>query len=172
MEGRLQSTFTSDISSPGQTPKCEVHIFSMWWTRGSMVTSARQSPLLLPSSTLSDGEFKVARTAQRPFKTIDAHYTSPPLSQQANPKSVDINFDFSKWVYLFIIEAINNIALSSFLGLLEKETDIVTAQQPDGTLYPARYCEAQSHIAICQAVFIWDYKHYLALTRLSKLVHK
>ncbi|GLA47686.1 hypothetical protein AnigIFM63604_002495 [Aspergillus niger] len=40
--------------------------------------------------------FKVAQTAQRPFKTIDAHYTSPPLSQQANLKSVDVNFDFNK----------------------------------------------------------------------------
>ncbi|KAL3261998.1 hypothetical protein ABHI18_003182 [Aspergillus niger] len=101
-----------------------------------MVASARHSAVFA-TKHLERWEFKVARTAQRPFKTVDAHYTSPPLLQQANLKSVGVNFDFNKWVYLFTIKAIDNIALSSFLGLLEKETDIVTAQQPDGTLYPA-----------------------------------
>ncbi|OJI82504.1 hypothetical protein ASPTUDRAFT_43752 [Aspergillus tubingensis CBS 134.48] len=117
-------------------------------------------------------EFKVAHTTQRLLKAMDAHCTLPPLSQQAKPEAGDVNFDFNKWVYLFTIEAINNIALSSSLQLLEKGTDVVTAQQPDGTLYPARYREAQSHTAIGQAVFVWDYKHYPTLARLSKIFPK
>ncbi|OJJ77439.1 hypothetical protein ASPBRDRAFT_50319 [Aspergillus brasiliensis CBS 101740] len=94
-------------------------------------------------------EFKVARATQRLLKAMDAHCTSPLCSQQAKPESANVNFDFNKW-----------------------GTDVVTAQRRDGTLYPARYREAQSHTAIGQAVFVWDYKHYPALARLSKLVPK
>lgn len=74
-----------------------------------------------------------AETFQDNSRTL--HLASSLAASQ--PKISRHHFGFSKWVYLFPIEAINNIALSSFLGLLEKETDIVTAQQPDGTLYPA-----------------------------------
>ncbi|OOF99276.1 hypothetical protein ASPCADRAFT_42848 [Aspergillus carbonarius ITEM 5010] len=114
-------------------------------------------------------EFKVAQTTQRLLKAMDGHCTVPLLSNQTIPDPRDITLDFNKWVYLFTIEAINNIALSSSLGLLDKGSDVVTAQKKDGTLYQARYRESQSHTAIAQAVFVWDYKHYPWLARLSNL---
>lgn len=117
-------------------------------------------------------EFKVARTTQRLLNAMDAHCTKPLLPGQTGPDSADVTLNFGEWIYFFTIEAINNIALSADLGMLERGYDAVTAQRMDGTLYQARYREAQNNSALAGAVFVWDYKHFPLLAKLSKLSPK
>lgn len=117
-------------------------------------------------------EHKVADMTGRLLKAFDARCTSPLPSEQAIPDAAELTVDFNKWINLFTIDAINNIALSSSLGLLEQGSDIVTAQKPDGTLYKARYRNAQNQLAYAQATFVWDYSHYHWLAWLSQLVPK
>ncbi|RAH81023.1 putative cytochrome P450 [Aspergillus japonicus CBS 114.51] len=114
-------------------------------------------------------ESKVGQTTARLLKAMDAHCTAPLPPGRTIPNPVDVTLDFNKWVYLFTIEAINSIALSSTMNLLDKGTDDVTAQRKDGTVYRARYREAQAQTAYAQSVFVWDYKHYPWLARLSRL---
>lgn len=115
-------------------------------------------------------EFKVVETTQRLVNGMDRHCT-PPLKQgQTIPDPQDVNLDFGEWVYFFTIEAINNIALSSKMDLMEKGSDVVTAQKTDGTLYEARYREAQNNMALAGAVFVWDYKHFPLVAKLSKII--
>lgn len=58
------------------------------------------------------------------------------------------------------------------MNLMDKGTNIVTAQKADGTLYQARYREAQNHSTLAGAVFVWEYKHYSVFAKLSKLIPK
>ena len=58
------------------------------------------------------------------------------------------------------------------MDLLDKGTDIVTAQKPYGTLYEAPYRHAQNETSKTQATFILDYDHYFLLEKLSKLIPK
>lgn len=88
-------------------------------------------------------EFKVAATTKRLLDAMDRHCTAPLRPGQHVPDRVDVNFDFGKWINLWTIEAINNITLSASMDLLDKGTDIVTAQKPDGTLYKVPYRHAQ-----------------------------
>lgn len=117
-------------------------------------------------------EFKVAATTKRLLDAMDRHCTSPLTPGQHVPDPVDVNFDFGKWINLWTIEAINNITLSASMDPLDKGTDIVTAQKPDGTLYEAPYRHAQNETSRAQATFIWDYDHYFILEKLSKLIPK
>ncbi|KAL4877972.1 cytochrome P450 [Aspergillus karnatakaensis] len=117
-------------------------------------------------------EFKVAHSTQRLIKAIDSHCTTPMLPGHTSPDPEDVNFDYGKYINLFTIEAINSIALSSEMDLLDTGTDMVTAQRMDGTTYRARYRHAQNQLAIGQAVFVWDYKHYPWIAWLSKLSPK
>ncbi|RAL15783.1 uncharacterized protein BO97DRAFT_440431 [Aspergillus homomorphus CBS 101889] len=99
-------------------------------------------------------EFKVVQTTKRLLKAIDAHCTAPMPPGQAMPDPVDVTLDFNKWVHLFTIEPINNIALSSTMDLLDKGTDVVTAQKRGGTLYEARMKQESSdcpsgHTRLC-----------------------
>lgn len=66
---------------------------------------------------------------------MDAHCTKPLPAGQTIPDPGDITLDFGAYIYFFTIEAINNIALSAKLDLLDKGSDVVTAQKMDGTLY-------------------------------------
>lgn len=117
-------------------------------------------------------EFKVAETTQRLLNGMDAHCTKPLKRGQIISEPEDVNFDFGEWVDFFTIEAINNIALSSKMDLMDKGSDVVTAQKKDGTLYKARYREAQNNMALAGSVFVWDYKHFPLISKLSKLSPK
>ncbi|KAL1853362.1 hypothetical protein Plec18170_005359 [Paecilomyces lecythidis] len=116
-------------------------------------------------------EFKVADTTARLIKALDVRCTSPPSAGEISDQG-DFTVDFNKWVNLFTIEAINSIALSSTLGLLEQGSDTVTAERMDGSTYKARYRKAQNKNAYVLSVFCWDYKNYALLARLSKVVPK
>ncbi|KAF7587194.1 hypothetical protein BBP40_007556 [Aspergillus hancockii] len=117
-------------------------------------------------------EHKVANTTVRRIKALDARCTAPLLPGETDPSPDDLTVDYNKWINLFTIEVINNIALSSTLGLLEQGSDAVTAQRKDGTTYPARYRQSQDQSAYAQSVFVWDYKYYHWLARLSNMVPK
>jgi benzoate 4-monooxygenase len=116
-------------------------------------------------------DFKVARTTERLCTAFDKLCTQP-LSPGANPEASDLTVDFNKWANLFTIEAINNIALSSTLGLLEQGNDHVTAQRRDGTTYEAQYRKSQNTSAYATSHFVWDYNNFRLFVRLSKLFPK
>jgi cytochrome P450 len=115
-------------------------------------------------------EHKVAHLTQRLVETFDGLCTKLLSIGQVTPDQADLTVDFNKWINLWTIEAINNIALSATLGLLEQGSDEVTAQRPDGTLYKAHYRQAQNQTSFAQSVFVWDYDRYHILAWLSKLV--
>ncbi|KAL4903758.1 hypothetical protein BDW74DRAFT_185866 [Aspergillus multicolor] len=115
---------------------------------------------------------QLSSAVQRLLNSMDEHCTAPLLSGQSIPSHADVTFDFGKWIYLFTIEAINIIAVSSSLGLMNKGSDDVTAEKRDGYLYQARYREAQSYTALGQSTFVWNYKNYHMLAMLSKMSAK
>lgn len=121
---------------------------------------------------LEQWEYKVADVTGRLVKAFDQRCTSALPQGELIPASQDLAVDFNMWINLFTIEAINSIALSSQLGLLEQGSDEVTAQKPDGTLYKAPYRYCQNQTAYAQATFVWDYDNYHWLAWLSKLVPK
>ncbi|KAF9894465.1 hypothetical protein FE257_007968 [Aspergillus nanangensis] len=137
--------------------------------RADHARKRKQFSAVFAIKNLEGWEFKVANTTQRLLNVMDTRCTAPLPAGQTFPDPNDITLDWGEWVYFFTIEAINNIALSSQLNLLEKGSDIVTPQTADGTRYQARYREAQNNSALGQAVFVWDYKHYPVVARLSKL---
>ncbi|OQE22444.1 hypothetical protein PENSTE_c010G07818 [Penicillium steckii] len=116
-------------------------------------------------------DFKVARTTERLLAAFDKLCTQP-LPAGSIPEASDLTVDFNKWANLFTIEAINNIALSSNLGLLEKGNDFVTAQKRDGTIYEAQYRKSQNTSAYASSHFVWDYQNFRLFVRLSKLFPK
>ncbi|KAG9501751.1 hypothetical protein J7337_007442 [Fusarium musae] len=118
---------------------------------------------------LEKWEFKVQYTTQRLLDAFDQRCTGP-LKPNTNPDPEDLTVDFNHWINLWTIEAINYIALSSKMTLLETGTDEVIAEKPDGTLYPARYRQAQNAAAMCKSVFVWEYELYPWLARISKVV--
>ncbi|KAF2183721.1 cytochrome P450 [Zopfia rhizophila CBS 207.26] len=115
-------------------------------------------------------EYKVANLTRRLVVAFDKLCTSPLSKEQVRADPADLTLDFNKWINLWTIEAINNIALSSTLGLLEQGSDAVTAEKPDGTLYKARYWQAQNQTSYAQATFVWDYDNFHLLSWLSNLV--
>ncbi|KAB8203803.1 cytochrome P450 [Aspergillus parasiticus] len=117
-------------------------------------------------------EFKVACTTKRLLDGMDKYCTAPLPLGQTTPDPADVTLDFGEWIYFFTIEAINSIALSSRMDLMDKGSDVVTAERKDGSTYQARYREAQNYMTYGQATFVWDYKHFTLLTRLSKLSPK
>ncbi|KAJ5669556.1 hypothetical protein N7462_010626 [Penicillium macrosclerotiorum] len=117
-------------------------------------------------------EHKVAYTTQRLLNSIDSRCTLPLPTGQVIPDPRDLTVDFGSLVYLFTIEAINFLALSSQMDLLDKGADIVTAEKPDGTIYKASYRDSQSHAALAPSVFVWDHQHFPLLKKLSKLSPK
>lgn len=112
-------------------------------------------------------EFKVAQTTRRLLAAFDKLCTEP-LLPNADPVASDLTVNFNEWVNLFTIEAINNIALSSTLGLLEQGNDIVTAQRMDGTTYEAHYRKSQNQGAYATSHFVWDYNNFELFVWLSK----
>ncbi|KAJ5701729.1 hypothetical protein N7488_009277 [Penicillium malachiteum] len=118
-------------------------------------------------------EFKVARATERLIAAFDQPCTAP-LQPGLHPESQDLTVDFNKWINLFTIEAINNIALSSTLGLLEQGDDLVTAQRKDGTTYTAHYRKSQKQIVpgwkkLWKDAEPWsDVIHHQAVTRLNR----
>lgn len=114
-------------------------------------------------------EFKVARTTERLLAAFDKLCTEP-LPPNTDPVASDLTVNFNEWVNLFTIEAINNIALSSTLGLLEQGNDVVTAQKMDGTTYKAHYRKSQNQGAYATSHFVWDYTNFELFVRLSKFI--
>lgn len=106
---------------------------------------------------LEKWEYKVNFTAQRLVKAFDERCTEPLVKGQT-PVPGDLTVDFNHWINLWTIEAINYIALSSKMDLIDTGTDMVTAEKPDGTCYRARYRHSQNHNAIVKSVFCWDYE--------------
>ncbi|QKX59511.1 uncharacterized protein TRUGW13939_06645 [Talaromyces rugulosus] len=119
---------------------------------------------------LSRWEFKVARTTERLLAAFDNLCTQPISEKGGIPKESDFTVDFNHWINLFTIEAINFIALSSDLGLLELGTDLVTAQRMDGSTYQAHYRKSQNQGAFATSNFVWDYENFHSLVWLSKFV--
>jgi cytochrome P450 len=114
--------------------------------------------------------FKVARTTERLLNAFDERCSSPPTSTGHPEKQIDTMIDFNHWINLFTIEAINYIALSSEMDLLDTGEDMVTARKRDGTLYRAPYRKSQNTSAYATSHFVWDYTHFRIFKRLSKLV--
>lgn len=117
---------------------------------------------------LENWEFKVAAAGKRLVDVFDNHCTTPLEKAQTVQDPSEVNFDFNKYIHLFTIEAINYIALSANLGMIERGSDEVTAEKMDGTLYKARYRLAQNRSAYAQATFVWSYTHYSWLRWLSR----
>ncbi|EXJ72396.1 uncharacterized protein A1O5_04900 [Cladophialophora psammophila CBS 110553] len=117
-------------------------------------------------------EFKVAEVTERLLKQFDIHCTAPLPIEDGVPDPADLNLDYGKWINLFTIEAINNIALSARLGLLEQGKDEVNAEKMDGTTYRARYRQAQNQTSYAQSAMVWDYNNYHMLARFSRLIPK
>lgn len=118
---------------------------------------------------LEKWEYKVNYTAQRLVKALDARCTAP-LKQGQVPIADDLNVDYNHWINLWTIEAINFIALSSKMDLLDTGTDGVTAERPDGTQYRARYRFSQNQNAIVKSVFCWDYDLWLWVAWVTQIV--
>ncbi|KAF0643190.1 hypothetical protein FPSE5266_07858 [Fusarium pseudograminearum] len=118
---------------------------------------------------LAKWEFKVRYTTQRLLDAFDPRCTAT-LKPNTDPDPEDLTVDFNNWINLWTIEAINYIALSSKMTLLDTGTDEVMAETPDGTLYPARYRQSQNHSAMVKSVFCWEYELYPWLRRISKVV--
>ncbi|KAH6994697.1 cytochrome P450 [Fusarium venenatum] len=118
---------------------------------------------------LEKWEFKVRYTTQRLLNAFDTRCTAP-LKPDTDPNPEDLTVDFNLWINLWTIEAINYIALSSKMTLLDTGTDEVIAEKPDGRLYPARYRQSQNHSAMVKSVFVWEYELYPWLARITKVV--
>ncbi|KAF5228073.1 hypothetical protein FAUST_11332 [Fusarium austroamericanum] len=118
---------------------------------------------------LAKWEFKVRYTTQRLLDAFDPRCTAP-LKPNTAPDPEDLTVEFNNWINLWTIEAINYIALSSKMTLLNTGTDDVIAETSDGTLYPARYRQSQNHSAMVKSVFCWEYELYPWLRRISKVV--
>ncbi|KAJ5115852.1 hypothetical protein N7456_000200 [Penicillium angulare] len=116
-------------------------------------------------------EFKVADTTARLLNAFDARCTEP-LPAGSNPMKSDLTIEFNHWINLFTIEAINSIALSSTLGVLEQGDDVVTAERMDGTKYKAHYRKAQNTSAYAASHFVWDYQNFWLFCQLSKIMPK
>lgn len=116
-------------------------------------------------------EFKVVRTTERLLTAFDKLCTQPLLANSA-PNPSDLTVNFNHWINLFTIEAINNIALSSTLGLLEQGDDIVTAQRMDGSTYQAHYRKAQNQSAFAASHFAWDYENSKTFSAISRIFPK
>ncbi|KAI1425882.1 cytochrome P450 [Xylaria sp. FL1777] len=119
---------------------------------------ARKRKLLSAAFALKNlerWEHKVAFTTERLFKAFDGLCTAPLDSQMLDP--ADLTLDFCKWINLWTIEAINNIALSSRMDLLDTGCDEVTAERRDGTLYKARYRFSFEQMALVFSTFCWEY---------------
>ena len=116
-------------------------------------------------------EFKVAETTQRLLTQFDA-LCSPaaPTAAQSASGLPGPTVDYNHWINLFTIEAINYLALSSNLGMLEQGSDWTTAQKLDGRTYRAQYRKAQNTTAYATSHFVWGYTNFRALVWLSKLV--
>ncbi|THV85399.1 cytochrome protein [Aureobasidium pullulans] len=118
---------------------------------------------------LENWEYKVARTTERLLIAFDKLCTPALPSGTVVPDAQDLTIDFNKWINLFTIEAINYLALSSELGLLEQGDDSVTAEKLDGTLYQAHYRKSQNANAFATSHCVWDYKNFHTLIWLSKI---
>lgn len=105
---------------------------------------------------LEKWEYKVNFTSQRLVRAFDARCIDRPAEGKAH-LSHGPTIDFNHWINLWTIEAINYIALSSKMDLLDTGTDEVTAERPDGTRYRARYRFSQNNSAIVKSVWCWDY---------------
>lgn len=119
---------------------------------------------------LEDWEYKVARTTERLLVAFDKLCTSKLPEGLTTPDPQDLNINFNMWINLFTIEAINYLALSSELGLLEQGDDVVTAEKMDGTLYQARYRKSQNTNAYAISQIVWDYENFHMLKKLSNIL--
>ncbi|KAL3462280.1 cytochrome P450 [Aspergillus heterothallicus] len=121
---------------------------------------------------LVEWEFKVADTTGRLLAAFDQRCTEPLPADCTTPAKADLTIEFNYWINLFTIEAINMIALSSRLGVLEQGDDLVTAQRMDGSTYQTHYRKAQNQSAFATSYFIWDYSNFHLLAHISKLFPK
>jgi cytochrome P450 len=122
--------------------------------------------------SLENWEFKVADVVGTTIRVFDQHCTKPLKSSAESPDPADLTLDYNKYINLFTIEAINKIALSSDLGMIERGTDEVTAERLDGSRYRAHYRRSQNHNARAKSTFVWSYTHYKLISWLSKFVPK
>ncbi|GAW23131.1 hypothetical protein ANO14919_126810 [Xylariales sp. No.14919] len=119
---------------------------------------ARKRKLLSAAFALKNlerWEHKVAFTIERLFKAFDKLCATP--VDEKNADSAGVTVDFCKWINLWTIEAINFIALSDKMDLLDKGSDEVVAQKPDGTVYSARYRYSFEQMVQVASTFCWEY---------------
>ncbi|KAF2972932.1 hypothetical protein GQX73_g598 [Xylaria multiplex] len=100
-------------------------------------------------------EYKVVFTIERLFKAFDSLSTAPLKGQI--PDQADLTVDFCNWINLWTIEAINFIALSDKMNVLDKGIDEVVAERRDGTLYKARYRYSLEQMVSWSSTFCWEY---------------
>ena len=118
---------------------------------------------------LEKWEYKVRYTLERLLKAMDERCTDP-LGPGQQPIPAELTVDFNHWINLWTIEAINFIALSSKMDLLDTGTDEVTAERPDGSCYRARYRHSQNNSAIAKSAFCWDYDLWPWIAWATKIV--
>ncbi|KAI0100998.1 cytochrome P450 [Nemania sp. FL0031] len=119
---------------------------------------ARKRKLLSAAFALKNlerWECKVAFTAERLFTALDKLCIAPLDGRRPDPTHLTV--DFCKWINLWTIEAINSIALSAQMGLLDQGSDEVVAESRDGTLYRARYRFSLEQSVQFSATFCWEY---------------
>ncbi|KAI0965824.1 cytochrome P450 [Xylaria arbuscula] len=137
---------------------------------------ARKRKLLSAAFALKNlerWEHKVAFTTERLFKAFDKLCTAPLDGQTLDP------VDFCQWINCWTIEAINSIALSARMDLLDTGSDEVVAERRNGTLYKARYRLSFEQMVSVASVFCWDYNLFPWLewlvgiipSKWKKLVH-
>ena len=149
--------------------------FSMLLTKPEHARKLKVLSAAFAIKNLENWEFKVAALTKRLLGIFDQFCAEPPLIEdkpetQVVHKPEEFNLDYNKYINLFTIEAINNIALSSVLGMIEKGNDEVTAKRMDGTTYIALYRHAQNQTARTQSTFVWNYNHYHVLRWLSFVI--
>ncbi|KAH8171018.1 cytochrome p450 domain-containing protein [Sarocladium implicatum] len=133
---------------------------------------ARKRKLLsaaFATKNLENWEYKVNFTAQRLVKAFDERCLTGPVTEKT-PQFKSEAVDFNHWINLWTIEAINLIALSSKMDLLDTGTDMVKAEKLDGTIYDARYRFSQNNNAIIKSVFCWDYELWPWLEWITQIV--
>ncbi|GAP91299.1 putative cytochrome P450 oxidoreductase [Rosellinia necatrix] len=119
---------------------------------------ARKRKLLSAAFALKNlerWEHKVANTTERLFKAFDGLCTAPLEGKKLDQAHLTV--DFCKWINLWTIEAINSIALSSQMDLLDTGSDEVVAERRDGTRYRARYRFSFEQFVLVAAAFCWEY---------------
>lgn len=105
-------------------------------------------------------EHKVADKVERFIKACDVACTSPLETNNSNPESKDLTFDYFNYANFFTEDAIVDIGLSEKLGFLDQGSDECVAERMDGTQFRASYRTSLHNMATAQSRIIWAYEWF------------